>query len=172
MKYTIYLLILFSFCGLSLFGEENSPKGIKKKQVPVIKEPKDDTGKKEAKEVDVKKEDKENRPEKETKAAANTFVFRGDDLGGLWTKVEKTNQLIYSPDSMRQTNKYKKFVFDLNEFKRLGGNLNREADFTIHFSVLQTDIESSTPSDPNMPSPSGGFTFIINTCKIEKVEAN
>ena len=73
---------------------------------------------------------------------------------------------------MRQSSKYKKFVFDLQEFKALGGNLKKDANFTIHYSVLQTDIETVTPADPHMPSPSGGFTFIINTCKIEKVEAN
>jgi hypothetical protein len=163
MRFTIYISISFLLFGLSIFAEDSYSKERKTKKLPVQKE---------AKEVDVKKENKETSPEKETKAAANAFTFRGQDLGGLWAKVEKTNQLIYSPDSMRQTNKYKKFVFDLNEFKKMGGNLDREANFKIHFSVLQTDIESSTPSDPNMPSPSGGFTYIINTCKIEKIEAN
>ena len=132
------------------------------------------------KEVDIKidsyetasdKDKKEAKREKETKAA-NTVLFRGKDLGSLWANVEKTNQLIYSPDSMRMTSKYKKFVFDLNEFKKMGGSLDSNASFIIEYSVLKTDIESKTPEDPNLPSPSGGFTFIINTCKIERVEAN
>jgi hypothetical protein len=132
------------------------------------------------KEVDIKfdsyetasdKDKKETKPEKEIKAA-NTFLFRGKDLGSLWASVEKTNQLIYSPDSMRMTSKYKKFVFDLSEFKKMGGSLDSNASFIIEYSVLKTDIESKTPDDPNLPSPSGGFTFIINTCKIERVEAN
>ena len=132
------------------------------------------------KEVDIKidsyetasdKDKKETKPGKEVKAA-NTVLFRGKDLGSLWANVEKTNQLIYSPDSMRMTSKYKKFVFDLSEFKKMGGSLDSNASFIIEYSVLKTDIESKTPDDPNLPSPSGGFTFIINTCKIERVEAN
>lgn len=132
------------------------------------------------KEVDIKidsyesnsdKEKKEARPEKETKAA-NTVLFLGKELGSLWEVVDKKNQLIYSPDSMRMKSKYKKFLFDLSEFKKMGGSLDQNASFLIEYSVLKTDIESKTPDDPNLPSPSGGFTFIINTCKIERVEAN
>lgn len=132
------------------------------------------------KEVDIKidshetasdKDKKETKPEKEIKAA-NTVLFRVKDLGSLWSSEEKKNQLIYSPDSMRMASKYKKFVFDLDEFKKLGGTLDPNSNFIIEYSVLKTDIESKTPDDPNLPSPSGGFTFIINTCKIERVEAN
>ncbi|HRG44579.1 MAG TPA: hypothetical protein PLX69_01165 [Leptospiraceae bacterium] len=171
MRFGIYLLVIVLLSGLTLSAEQTSNKKKKTEKLPFSKKSKEDFDRNDSKEKGHEKEEKKYKPDKESKAA-NTILLRGDELSSLWQIIEKTNQLIYSPDSMRQSSKYKKFVFDLQEFKALGGNLNKEADFTIHYSVLQTDIETRIPEDPNMPSPSGGFTFIINTCKIEKLEAN
>jgi hypothetical protein len=171
MRFSISLLVIVLLSGFSLYAEQTANKKKKTEKLPFSKESKEDFDRNDSKEKNHEKEEKKYKPEKESKAA-NTILLRGDELSSLWQIIEKKNQLVYNPDSMRQSSKYKKFVFDLQEFKALGGNLGKDADFTIHYSVLQTDIETVTPADPNMPSPSGGFTFIINTCKIEKVEAN
>ena len=171
MRFGIYLLVIVLLSGLTLSAEQTLNKKKKTEKFPFSKESKEDFERKDLKEKSHEKEEKKYKTEKEFKAA-NTILLRGDELSSLWQIIEKKNQLVYNPDSMRQSSKYKKFVFDLQEFKGLGGNLGKDADFTIHYSVLQTDIETRAPEDPNMPSPSGGFTFIINTCKIEKLEAN
>ena len=151
MRFSISLLVIVLLSGFGLSAEQTPNKKKKTEKLPFSKESKEDFDRNDLKEKSNEKEEKKYKPEKESKAA-NTISLR--------------------PDSMRQSSKYKKFVFDLQEFKALGGNLKKDANFTIHYSVLQTDIETVTPADPHMPSPSGGFTFIINTCKIEKVEAN
>ncbi len=176
MKFLLITIICLQM-GFSVYGQERPVKGKKTKPLPKQAKESTELNKKEvdngreSKQVNPEKEKKEENPEKEVKAA-NTVIFRGSDLGKFWEKIEKKNQLIYSPDSMRMTSKYKKFVFDLSEFKKMGGSIGADTVFTIHYNVLQTDIESKTPDDPNMPSPAGGFTYIINTCQIEKVEAN
>lgn len=154
----ISLLLLISLSGYGLLAQEKKPSEINKKEseLKLPKEP---------------KEKEEKQDESETKPT-NTAPFIGANIGSVWTVDEKKNHLIYSPDSMVQKSKYKKFVFNLKEFKRLGGNTKPDADFTVYYSVIQTDIENSKPDDPNMPSPTNGFTFIINKCKISKVEAN
>ncbi|HMV45542.1 MAG TPA: hypothetical protein PK079_18380 [Leptospiraceae bacterium] len=160
MKFFLIGLVLL-LAGFSLTAQEKNTQ----------KPNKLESEKEKGKEKQEKKETDNTKSEFDSKSA-NSVPFIGANVGSVWTVDEVKNTLIYSPDSMMKKSKYKRFIFDLKEFRKLGGNTKPEADFTIYYNVLQTDIENSKPENPNMQSPIDGFTFIINKCKIEKVEVN
>lgn len=100
----------------------------------------------------------------------DSVVFNSNEVGSLWNIEKANDQFTYDPDSMRQTSIYTKYIFSLNEFKNAGGNIKSKSDIKIYYTISGTQKKNHTPSDPNMPSPSGGFTYITHICKIVKVE--
>lgn len=102
----------------------------------------------------------------------DSVVFNASKLDSLWNIEKANDQFIYDPDSMRQTSTYTKYIFSFSEFKNAGGNINSKSDIKIYYTITDTQKKNHTPSDPSMPSPSGGFSYITHTCKIVKVEAN
>lgn len=118
--------------------------------------------------TNLRKKTKKIKQLKVTNIASEFVVFDSNELGQGWSFEKEKDKLIYDPDSMRQTSIYNKYIFSLKEFKKAGGNPDSSAK--IFYTILDSKSKNSTPSDPNMPSPDGGFTFITHTCKITKVE--
>ena len=98
-----------------------------------------------------------------------SVLFNSDKLSKFWEVDEKADQIVYNPDSMRQTDTYQKYIFSLKEFKEFGIDLKSKADLKITYRILNTESKKYSPSDPNMPSPGGGFTYISHYCNIVTV---
>ncbi len=87
-------------------------------------------------------------------------------------KINGKKSVVYSPDSRRKTSHYRYYVFDYDEFKNKLGNPKKPAKTRIKIRIIKTTVKKHTPSNPNMPSPAGGFTYTYYSSKIMEPDLN
>lgn len=71
----------------------------------------------------------------------------------------------YDPDRTRMAADYKTYVFETAELKAVVGEKNLKKKLKLRVAVLSSTTKRSTPKDPNLPQPMGGFTYETIVCK-------
>lgn len=78
---------------------------------------------------------------------------------------EAGGKAIFEPDRDRQKADYETYVLDLPSLMAaLGGR--PEATVNIEIEITRESSETYFPSDPNMPSPMGGFRTITYEARV------
>lgn len=78
---------------------------------------------------------------------------------------EAKNRATFSPGSRRQAADYTTYELDLASLEAaLGGRPTEPV--TVVLEVGPPTVERSTPSDPNLPAPMGGFTYTTYVGKV------
>ncbi len=87
-------------------------------------------------------------------AAPTRRVITLDPAETSWD--EAAGKATFEPDRDRQKADYETYVLDLPSLTAaLGGR--PEAPVNVEIEILRESTETYTPSDPNLPSPMGGF---------------
>ncbi len=98
------------------------------------------------------------------KVAATELLIKAGELrvdGGIvW----------FEPDSGVMRSSYTRYAFDQAEFEKIVGSSKPEADLTAIIEITKTEQKNSKPSDPNSPSPDGGFDITIHHAKILRLK--
>lgn len=83
------------------------------------------------------------------------------------TDVDKAKDLVeWTPDRGVQKASYSHYRFKYAEWVAAVGEANLKSDVDVEAECAEAIEKTSKPADPNLPTPSGGFTNRTYECKV------
>ncbi len=94
--------------------------------------------------------------------APSTLNVRGREVD-----VDKAKgTVVWNPDQGVQKASYKHYRFKYDEYVKAVGAANLAKDADVEATCAEAIEKTDKPSDPNLPSPSGGFTNRTYDCTV------